>query len=105
MFDRRLMALCPESKRYIMGNILMQLCELLLNTVMIALIARIINGLYASAWEIGQLTLPLAVIAATVILRFFTARAATRMSYLASRTVKQKMRELIYNKLLKLGTG
>ena len=105
MFDRRLMALCPESKRYIMGNILMQLFELLLNTVMIALIARIINGLYAGAWGMEQLTLPLAVIAATVMLRFFTARAATRMSYLASRTVKQKMRELIYNKLLGLGTG
>ncbi|MBQ9197907.1 MAG: ABC transporter ATP-binding protein/permease [Clostridia bacterium] len=105
MFDRRLMALCPESRRYIIGNILMQLSELLLNTVMIALIARILSGLFADAWGLGQLALPLAVIAATVILRFFTARAATRMSYLASRTVKQKMRELIYNKLLALGTG
>jgi len=105
MFDRRLMALCPESKRYILGNILLQWLELWLNTCMILLIARSVANLYAGVWTLGNLTLPLAVIAATVLLRFYTAREATRMSYLASRTVKQKMRGLIYEKLLKLGAS
>ena len=48
--------------------------------------------------------MPIVIILITVIIRFFTAQFATRMSYLASKTVKQKMRELIYSKLLKLGS-
>ena len=39
-----------------------------------------------------------------ILLRFLTTKGATRMSYLASKTVKQKLRELIYGKLLKLGS-
>jgi ATP-binding cassette subfamily C protein len=42
-------------------------------------------------------------IALTILVRFFTTRYAVRMSYLASRTVKRKMRERIYRKLLRLG--
>ena len=38
MFDKRLMALCPESKKYIVGNILLQWLELCMNAVMIGLI-------------------------------------------------------------------
>ena len=39
MFDKRLTALCPESKKYIAGNIILQWIELCLNAVMIGLIA------------------------------------------------------------------
>ena len=51
-----------------------------------------------------DLKIPVIIILITVFIRFFTAQFATRMSYLASKTVKQKMRELIYRKLLKLGS-
>ena len=37
------------------------------------------------------------------MIRFFVTRYAVRMSYLASRTVKRKLRGLIYKKLLRLG--
>jgi len=104
MFDKRLMQLCPESKKYIAGNILLQFLELCCNAVMIVTIALTVERLYEEAWGPGDLALPAAVIALTVLLRFFTARGATRMSYLASRTVKQVLREKIYEKLLRLGT-
>ena len=104
MFDKRLMQLCPESKKYIAGNILLQFLELCCNAVMIVTIALTVERLYEEAWGPDDLTLPAAVIALTVLLRFFTARGATRMSYLASRTVKQVLREKIYEKLLRLGT-
>ena len=104
MFDKRLMQLCPESKKYIAGNILLQFLELCCNAVMIVTIALTVERLYEEAWGPGDLTLPAAVIALTVLLRFFTARGATRMSYLASRTVKHILREKIYEKLLRLGT-
>lgn len=39
MFDKRLTALCPESKKYIAGNVILQWIELCMNAVMIGLIA------------------------------------------------------------------
>ena len=104
MFDKRLTQLCPESKKYIVGNIILQWLELALNTVMIITVAKTISKLYYKEWTMSDLTLPIIVILATLVVRFFTAQGATRMSYLASKTVKQKLRELIYGKLLKLGS-
>ena len=103
MFDKRLMRMCPESRRYIIGNIILQFLELCLNTVMIVTIAQAVQKLYEEAWDLMDLTVPLLIIVCTIVLRFFTTRGATRMSYLASRTVKQVMREKIYGKLLRMG--
>ncbi len=104
MFDKRLTQLCPESKKYIAGNIILQWLELALNTVMIITVAKTISKLYYKEWTMNDLTVPIIIIIGTLIIRFFTAQGATRMSYLASKTVKQKLRELIYGKLLKLGS-
>ena len=105
MFDKRLMLMCPESKKYILGNILLQFLELCLNVGMIVTIALSVQRLYDCTWMLQNLPLPLLLILCTVILRFFTTRYAVRMSYLASRTVKRVMREKIYGKLLRLGTS
>ena len=104
MFDKRLTELCPESKKFIVGNIIFQWLELFLNAVMILTTANAIQHFYLKEWGFSDLKIPIVIILITVIIRFFTAQFATRMSYLASKTVKQKMRELIYSKLLKLGS-
>lgn len=103
MFDKRLMQICPESKKYIFGNIILQWLELCLNTIMIFAIASLIERLYSRDFTVNNLVTTILVILATVLLRFFTSRYAVRMSYLASKTVKKKMRELIYDKLMSLG--
>jgi ATP-binding cassette subfamily C protein len=41
MFDKRLMQMCPESRKYIFGNILLQFLELCCNAAMILIIARL----------------------------------------------------------------
>lgn len=105
MFDKRLMRMCPESRKYIIGNIILQFLELCCNAVMIVTIALAVQNLYEKTWGLNDLVIPAAIIVCTVILRFFTAKYATRMSYLASRTVKRVMREKIYSKLLRLGTS
>ena len=104
MFDKRLTELCPESKKFIVGNIIFQWLELFLNAVMIITTATAIQHFYLKEWVFSDLKIPIIIILITVIIRFFTAQFATRMSYLASKTVKQKMRELIYSKLLKFGS-
>ena len=105
MFDRRLMEVCPESKRYIVGNIVLQWLELCMNSVMILSVAMSIEKLYKGEWGLGDLCLPLLIIAATMAARFFLTKGANRMSYMASKTVKRVMREKIYSKLLALGVG
>ena len=45
MFDKRLTGLCPKSKKYIVGNIILQWLELALNTVMIITVAKTISKL------------------------------------------------------------
>ena len=76
-----------------------------MNALMIALIARSCQEIFYKTAETTTLAVRLAVILITVAVRWFTAKEASRMSYLASKSVKRIMREAIYGKLLKLGTG
>ena len=78
MFDKRLTQLCPESKKYIVGNIVLQWVELFMNTVMVALIASTISDLYYGNMEPFNIGFPIIGILVTVIVRFFTAQGATR---------------------------
>ena len=103
MFDRRLLRVCPESKKYMAGNVLCQWLELILNTLMMLLIAGAAGRLYRREWDVNQLWLTAVLIAGTIAVRFFVARLAVRMSYLASRSVKRTLRQKIYAKLLRLG--
>lgn len=105
MFDKRLMKMCPESRKYIVGNVLLQWLELAMNAVMILMIALTVEDFWNRRMAGSILLFRVGVILATLIVRWFTTRGAVRMSYLASRTVKRVMREHIYGKLLKLGTG
>lgn len=105
MFDKRLMQMCPESRRYIFGNIVLQWLELLMNAVMIGLIALSVEQLWQKNLTKDAVTWRLIVILITIAVRWFATKGATRMSYLASRTVKRVMREQIYQKLLRLGTS
>ncbi len=105
MFDKRLMQMCPESRKYIAGNVILQFLELCCNAVMIVTIAISVQKLYEKSWGPEDLIRPLIIIVLTVFLRFFTTSYAARMSYLASRTVKRVMRERIYSKLLRLGSS
>jgi len=105
LFDKRLMKMCPESRKYIIGNIILQFTELVLNVLMIGTIAAAVQKLFNNEMEPAKLWIPVLIIAGTVAVRFFTTKYAMRMSYLASRTVKRVMRERIYGKLLRLGAG
>ena len=100
MFDKRLMLLCPESKRYIIANIVYQWLEMLMNTIMIYCVAQVFEFSYLKAdFSLGKYVL---IILITIAARFYLSKSALRMSHFASRTIMGKMRSLIYEKLLKL---
>ncbi|MCR4768565.1 MAG: ABC transporter ATP-binding protein/permease [Saccharofermentans sp.] len=98
------MAMCPESRKYIIGNILCQWTELLMNAVMIFIISNAVGKLYEGHLTAKELIISVAFIGITLIIRFFMTKKTTEMSYLASKTVKRVMREQIYKKILRLGS-
>ena len=105
MFDKRLMKMCPDSKKYIAGNILLQWLELCANAMMIFIIAMTIEQFFSNNITLTSFILRMVTVAFTIAARWFTARGTVYMSYLASRAVKRIMREQIYTKLLRLGSA
>ena len=87
------MEFCPESRKYILGNILLQWLDLFLNAAMILLIAYVVQELYIGTLTAGNFYAFLVGLAVIIPLRWFTTRYASRMSYLASMTVKKKLRK------------
>ncbi len=105
MMDKRLINIVPESKKYIAGNVLLQWISLLANMTLMFELAHFIEKLMeqdAGKRDFIQMAL---IAAVAVLIRYFCQLQANRMSYLSSRSVKLKLRELIYGKLLRLGSA
>lgn len=79
MFDKRLMAMCPESKKYIAGNIICQWTELLMNAVMIFIISNAVGRLYSGVFSTKELFISVAVLGITLIVRFFMTKKTTEI--------------------------
>ena len=103
MMDKRLLNVVPDSKKYIMRNVLYQWGALAANIVMMwnitALLASLlvpepVNWVWAVIW-----------IVLAVIVRYVCTTLSSRMSYLSSKAVKKTLREKIYQKLLRLGVS
>lgn len=105
MIDKRLIALVPESRRYIAANVALQWVALGANILLVGAV----SGLLATLWQ-GHVTAArlggtAALALAALTVRFVCAVGAARMSYLSSKTVKARLRTLLYEKLLRLGTA
>lgn len=105
MIDKRLIGLVPESRRYIAANVALQWVALGANILLVGAV----SGLLATLWQ-GHVTAArlggtAALALAALTVRFVCAVGAARMSYLSSKTVKARLRTLLYEKLLRLGTA
>ncbi|MCD7818776.1 MAG: cysteine ABC transporter ATP-binding protein, partial [Lachnospiraceae bacterium] len=105
MIDKRLINLIGESKKYIAGNVVMQWLSLAANIVMMGFLTQLLAGVYEQTVTQEQIVTTILIALAAIAVRFLCAEGSTRMSYLSSKTVKQRMREMIYEKLLRLGTS
>ncbi len=105
MIKKRLLNMVPESKRYIMLNVLFQWISLIANIVMMASITSLLAALFFGTQNTDSIvrTAIICIIALTV--RAGCSVSSSRMGYLSSKTVKKVIREQIYQKLLRLGSG
>lgn len=102
MINKRLINTVKGSKKYIAGNVICQWISLAANITMMAAIAGMLQDLYLGTDSHIGLTAVIAAVA--VMVRFLCAVAASRMGYLSSKAVKKTLREMIYRKLLRLGS-
>lgn len=101
MINKRLIGTVEESKKYIAGNVVSQWISLIANIAMMAAIAKMLQHLYEG--NAGGRELALAAIIAVVAIG--VANISAKMSYLSSKLVKKTLRQMIYQKLLRLGSS
>ena len=105
MINKRLIHTVKESKKYIAGNVVCQWISLAANITMMAAIARMLQGLFDGSAGEAQIARTALIAAVAVVIRFVCATLSSRMGYLSSKAVKKTLRELIYQKLLRLGSS
>lgn len=105
MINKRLIGTVQESKKYIAGNVASQWVSLAANITMMAAIAKLLQSLYENTLSSRQLAVTAAAAVLAVLVRYVCAVISSRMSYLSSKAVKKTLREMIYNKLLRLGSS
>ena len=105
MINKRLIGTVQESKKYIAGNVICQWISLAANITMMGTIAHMLQSLYEGNGQDEQITATALIAVAAVIIRYFCAVTSSRMGYLSSKAVKKTLREMIYRKLLRLGTS
>lgn len=123
MINKRLINLCKESKKYIALTILVNWISVLCNIVTIILIGQFINKIYVgqrlningknilnammefNVWGKISLLAAIVIIAILLSIRYSCNILYAKFSNAASANARVTLRELIYKKLLKLGTG
>ena len=105
MINKRLIAAVSESRKYVAGSVLFQWASLLANIFLMALVCRLLESLYGRGPEAAGLLRTAGLAAVALACRFACGLGAARMSYLAGRAVKGKLRDMLYRKLLKLGAA
>jgi len=105
MINKRLILTIGKSKKYIAGNVAVQWLSMLFNIVMIFSIANLLGKLAENSFKSGDVIFTACAAVCAVTVRFVCSRLQARFSFLASKSVKKTLREMIYKKLLRLGSG
>ena len=105
MINKRLIGTVKESKKYIAGNVISQWISLAANITMMGAIAKMLQNLYEGTAGDDQITLTAVIAVVAVTVRCVCAVISSRMGYLSSKAVKKTLREMIYKKLLRLGSS
>ena len=105
MINKRLIGTVGESKKYIAGNVTCQWCSLAANIVMMTAITKMLAGLFQGTAGIKEIQMTAIIAAVAVVVRFVCTKLTSYLGYLSSKAVKKTLREMIYKKLLKLGSS
>lgn len=103
MIKKRLIAELGDSKKYIAGNVAAQWVGMLSNAVMMFSLGSLLQKLVENKSAGVGVAVTAAVI--SLIVRAVCSFLQEKFSFLASKSVKKRLREMIFSKLLRLGSG
>ena len=107
MINKRLIGIVPDSLEHIKKTVLAQWVSLLANICMIAavshLLASFLDHEVKAVYDLIWFTLGISV--CVICVRFVCTRVSTHESFMASKAVKGRLRQMIYQKLLDLGNA
>lgn len=105
MINKRLISTVNESKKYVAGNVAFQWVGLASNITMMASITKLLSDVFENNISAESVGAALITTVIALAVRFVCAVGASRMGFLSSKSVKIKLREMIYSKLLKIGAA
>ena len=105
MINKRLIGMVSESKKYVAAGVAFQWVSLAANILLTGAVCRLLSALWTGTAAPSDLFKLGALAAAALAVRFGCTMVSANMSWRSSRAVKAKLRRLIYEKLLRLGTA
>lgn len=105
MINKRLISTLGDSKKYVASNVILQWFSLIANIVMMGSVAKLMQELFNKTADNNSIIYTVIIMLAAMIIKFLCATGVSKMSYLSSKSVKKSLREMIYKKLLRLGTS
>lgn len=103
MFDKRLFSLVPGVMRHIAGNVALQWLALLANVVLFVSVGGLLQSVLAGDAAGIDLVRTLLTAVAAVAVRLVCQAQATKQGLAASALAKQRVRTLVYDKLVRMG--
>ena len=103
MFDKRLFSLVPGVMRHIAGNVALQWLALLANVVLFVSVGRLLQSVLTGGATGIDLARALLVAVVAVAVRLVCQAQATKQVLAASALAKQRVRTLVYDKLVRMG--
>ena len=103
MFDKRLFSLVPGVMRHIAGNVALQWLALLANVVLFVSVGGLLQSVLAGDTAGIDLVRTLLVAVVAVAVRPVCQAQATKQGLAASALAKQRVRTLVYDKLVRMG--
>lgn len=105
MMNKRLIGMVPESRKHVAACVAVQWGNLVVNIAAMTAVARTLAALYEKTLTAKDAGVTALVLLLALVARFLCVRGSSRMSFLASKTVKKTLRNRIYEKLLALGAS
>lgn len=103
MFDKRLFSLVPGVMRHIAANVALQWLALLANVVLFVSLGGLLQSVLAGDAAGIDLVRTLLVAVVAVAVRLVCQAQATKQGLAASALAKQRVRTLVYDKLVRMG--
>lgn len=105
MFHKRLIKEFADNRKYVIGMVTTQWISLLANVGLMLVTAGFISGLLNQTLKGEQYGQLLTVLCAALLVRILATTINSRLSFQASTNVKSRLRDMVYKKLMSLGTA